>query len=169
MTCARETLSLEEIIAETIKITTDAQVRLAIGKSANWLSKCGNPNGQSELSMKDAVALDNLLSALGHPRKFSDYWARETMTPDEYVVDCFLHQLARFTAESGKLGAALHDAYEDGHIDEKERAEISRAAIGAKNELNPFVVKPSALDLRNGYERSKVIRRTAQKIAGQTT
>lgn len=165
MTCAREPLSIEEIILKSLNVLAPADIKRATGKEPDWYYKASNPNQPHHLSMEDGQALDNLLAAKGFPRWFSDHWSRNTLTDDEYEVECLFRAYTKAGGAYGDLGRMVEEFMADGHLDEGEKAELNEAALRCEQTVQPFKAKGlTALDRRNGVAKGNLIRKTTTEL-----
>ena len=165
MTCVRKPLSIEQILQDTLRIRPQIDFEYYTGKKRNWFEKCSNPNENSQLSMVDAELLDNALAANGYPRWFSDHWNRNTMTDDEYRVECLFRSYTKAGGAFGELGRVIEKVMADGKLDDHEKPELYEAALRCKHTVQPFKEKGlTALDRRNGAAGGKRIREMAQRL-----
>ena len=74
----RKSASIENGLMEVIKILTDEEIQVAIGKGSSYVRKCSNPDLQQEIDHNDSFKLDKACIVKGK--------APPLLTAHEYMV-----------------------------------------------------------------------------------
>lgn len=125
MTCHRTPGTEEHAVYHCQKILNDAEIHAAIGKSREWLKKCGNPNDACKLSLSDAKKLHLALCGKGRADVFAMLFPSSPAEPTDPEAAA-LH----LTEAMGEAAGAIREAGEDGIWEPHEYRRIADAFNG---------------------------------------
>ena len=144
MTKIRKTASIENGIAEVIKILNEEEIQQAIGKSASYLRKCSDPGQPQQIDHNDSFKLDKacikkekappLLSA--HEYMIAQVFNKLDPDKTKNISD----MLVKFTILHGKLAEVItnaHDPESDKglEISPLEQKDINKAITELENKI----------------------------------
>ena len=144
MTKIRKTASIENGIAEVIKILNEEEIQQAIGKSASYLRKCSDPGQPQQIDHNDSFKLDKacikkekappLLSA--HEYMIAQEFNKLDPDKTKNISD----MLVKFTILHGKLAEVItkaHDPESDKglEISSLEQKDINKAITELENKI----------------------------------
>ena len=140
----RKTASIENGIAEVIKILNEEEIQQAIGKSASYLRKCSDPGQPQQIDHNDSFKLDKacikkekappLLSA--HEYMIAQEFNKLDPDKTKNISD----MLVKFTILHGKLTEVItkaHDPESDKglEISPLEQKDINKAITELENKI----------------------------------
>ena len=144
MTKIRKTASIENGIAEVIKILNEEEIQQAIGKSASYLRKCSDPGQPQQIDHNDSFKLDKacikkekappLLSA--HEYMIAQEFNKLDPDKTKNISD----MLVKFTILHGKLAEVItkahdHESDKGREISPLEQKDINKAITELENKI----------------------------------
>ena len=139
MTVPKAPGSIEAVTAQICRIFSPEVIEDATGKKVGSFYEVANPNSRYQLHFKDAIALDNILPAYGHPRLFTELWRQQTdlslgHNTASDIKDCLFTGAKEF----GDLCGAYQKAIQDGVFTLDERREKIRQHRGGHGADLPY-------------------------------
>lgn len=125
MTKLRTPDTVEDALDQAVGLVGAAAVADWIGKSADWVRACSDPNNERQLSMRDALAIDRRLVRAGHVAVFADLAAAivrlslpeaPVETPAEPPVPGAIH----IVGSAADLLERVQASQADGRVDPRE-------------------------------------------------
>jgi len=140
----RKTASIERGIEEVVKILTEEEIQLAIGKSVSFLRKCSDPDQPQQIDHNDSFKLDKacILKGKAPPllsaHEFMISKEFEKLDPDK--TKNIKDMLVKFTILHGKLNEVITKAYDPKgdrgqNISQLEKKEIDAAITDLDNKI----------------------------------
>lgn len=144
MTKIRKTASIENGIAEVVKILNEEEIQQAIGKSASYLRKCSDPGQPQQIDHNDSFKLDKacikkekappLLSA--HEYMIAQVFNKLDPDKTKNISD----MLVKFTILHGKLAEVITKAQDPEsdkglEISPSEQKDINKAITELENKI----------------------------------
>jgi hypothetical protein len=128
----RKAASLENGLADIIKILSEDEIEAAIGKSVSFLRKCSDPDQPQQIDHKDSFKLDaaciakNKAPPMLSAHRFMISQIFDNKKHQENDVD---DMLVKFTILHGRLNEVINNAHDEQGDDGKEISELEKKEI----------------------------------------
>ena len=128
----RKAASLENGLADVIKILSEDEIEATIGKSVSFLRKCSDPDQPQQIDHKDSFNLDaaciakNKAPPMLSAHRFMISQIFDNKKHQENDVD---DMLVKFTILHGRLNEVINNAHDEQGDDGKEISELEKKEI----------------------------------------
>ena len=128
----RKAASLENGLADVIKILSEDEIEAAIGKSVSFLRKCSDPDQPQQIDHNDSFKLDAACIAKNKDppmlsaHRFMISQIFDNKKHQENDVD---DMLVKFTILHGRLNEVINNAHDEQGDDGKEISELEKKEI----------------------------------------
>ena len=128
----RKAASLENGLADVIKILSEDEIEATIGKSVSFLRKCSDPDQPQQIDHKDSFKLDaaciakNKAPPMLGAHRFMISQIFDNKKHQENDVD---DMLVKFTILHGRLNEVINNAHDEQGDDGKEISELEKKEI----------------------------------------
>ena len=128
----RKAASLENGLADVIKILSEDEIEATIGKSVSFLRKCSDPDQPQQIDHKDSFKLDaaciakNKAPPMLSAHRFMISQIFDNKKHQENDVD---DMLVKFTILHGRLNEVINNAHDEQGDDGKEISELEKKEI----------------------------------------
>ena len=128
----RKAASLENGLADVIKILSEDEIEAAIGKSVSFLRKCSDPDQPQQIDHKDSFKLDaaciakNKAPPMLSAHRFMISQIFDNKKHQENDVD---DMLVKFTILHGRLNEVINNAHDEQGDDGKDISELEKKEI----------------------------------------
>ena len=128
----RKAASLENGLADVIKILSEDEIEATIGKSVSFLRKCSDPDQPQQIDHKDSFKLDaaciakNKAPPMLSAHRFMISQIFDNKKHQENDVD---DMLVKFTILHGRLNEVINNAHDEEGDDGKDIIELEKKEI----------------------------------------
>ena len=128
----RKAASLENGLADVIKILSEDEIEATIGKSVSFLRKCSDPDQPQQIDHKDSFKLDaaciakNKAPPMLSAHRFMISQIFDNKKHQENDVD---DMLVKFTILHGRLNEVINNAHDEQGDDGKEISVLEKKEI----------------------------------------
>ena len=128
----RKAASLENGLADVIKILSEDEIEATIGKSVSFLRKCSDPDQPQQIDHKDPFKLDaaciakNKAPPMLSAHRFMISQIFDNKKHQENDVD---DMLVKFTILHGRLNEVINNAHDEQGDDGKDISELEKKEI----------------------------------------
>ena len=128
----RKVASLENGLADVIKILSEDEIETTIGKGISFLRKCSDPDQPQQIDHNDSFKLDqacmkkNKAPPMLNAHRFMISQIFDNKKHQENDVD---DMLVKFTILHGRLNEVINNAHDEQGDDGKEISELEKKEI----------------------------------------